>query len=191
MRHLTIVGLGNPGPAFEWSRHNAGYMILDLVAARQSSQFTYQPSLLADVAEFSHAGATVRMLKPQTGMNESGLAVAAAMAGEPLESLLLVYDDIAIDLGRLKYQFDASAGGHRGVEHIHKALDSRQFSRLKLGLGPSPRQDIYNFVTAPVALELREPYGRCVAAAATSILTWIELGVHQSMNRFNGSKLLA
>ncbi len=192
MRNLTVVGLGNPESVYQWSRHNAGYMVVDAIADTAGVHFSFDIELHAVVAEYEQGDALIRLIKPRTGMNDSGIAVAAAMKSRPLDSLLVVYDDVSLIMGRMRFQFSGSAGGHHGVENIHQQLDTREFSRLKLGLGPSPTGDRrFDFVTAPVFEPLRPDFTRCVAAAAAAVPVWVELGINKAMNKFNGAKLLA
>lgn len=188
MRELTVIGLGNTEAHYEWSRHQAGFMILDQVALNLGATFQFDDSLNALVAVLP--GTLTRLIKPQTGMNHSGNTVAAAMRGRPLSSLLLVYDDINVLLGALKYTVAASHGGHNGVKHVHETLGTNDFCALRFGFGPKPSGSKFEFVTEPVEEALRDPYTRCVAAAAKAVPAWCEFGMARASSLFNGKKLL-
>lgn len=187
MNMLTVAGLGNPEEHYIWSRHNAGYMVLDLIAERRKVAFGFEVRLNALVAYYEHGDKMIRLIKPQTGMNDSGLTLAAAMVGQPLDTLLVVYDDIALS-NTVRFQYKGSAGGHRGVESIHKQLDSRDFTKLKLGLGPAPKGDTKPFVTEPVPVEFREYFTLCVEVGAAAVPVWIDQGVERASCQFNGRK---
>lgn len=192
MKIVTVVGLGNPEPEYAWSRHNIGYRVLNALAASRGVSFTFDDKLGALTGQFAlDQDTTVLLVKPQINMNLSGTCLAAVMEGQPLDSLLLVYDDIAIDLGRMRFAFDSSAGGHRGVEDIHRRLDTRKFARLKVGLGPAPKGDKKPFVTLPVEEALRAPMLLCAERAAASVPSWIYLGTEKACNKYNGCNLLA
>lgn len=188
MRNLTIVGLGNPESKFEWSRHQAGFMVLDEVAVAHGATFTFDQAVDAYVATLPN---NIRLVKPWTGMNKSGFTVEAVMRALPLTSLLLVYDDIDIPVGAMKFALSASHGGHNGVRNVHETLATNNFSALRLGLGPKCSGDKYEFVTAPVEEALRDPFARCVKAAAAAVAVWCEFGHSRAANNFNGKKLLA
>lgn len=188
MCNLTIVGLGNPDPKFAWSRHQAGFMVLDEVARERGATFQFRPDVNAHIATLP---GNIRLVKPWTGMNESGFTVAALMRDMPLTSLLLVYDDIDIPLGAMKFALSASHGGHNGVRNVQEQLGTNNYSALRLGLGPKCAGDKYEFVTAPVAEALRDPFARCVNVAAASVPVWCEFGHARACNVFNGKKLLA
>ncbi|MBY0551854.1 MAG: aminoacyl-tRNA hydrolase [Candidatus Obscuribacterales bacterium] len=188
MRNLTIIGLGNPEPRFEWSRHQAGFMVVDEVAAAHGATFSYHPESKAYIATLP---GDIRLIKPWTGMNESGFTVEAVMRALPLTSLLLVYDDINVAFGAMKYTLAANPDRHNGVINVHEKLLTNNFSALRLGLGPKPSGDKYDFVTAPVPADMRQNYTRCVKAAADSVSVWCEFGHSRAANNFNGRKLLA
>ncbi len=131
-----LVGLGNPGPSYARTRHNLGWMVVEALAEDQGLSFKEVPALKSLVAE----GPQVRLLKPLTYMNLSGVAVALALErwAIPLEHLLVIHDDLDLPLGRLKFAPKGGAGGHRGVLSIIGALGTQEFPRLKLGIGRPP-----------------------------------------------------
>lgn len=137
---LVLVGLGNPGPKFTGTRHNVGFDIVNNFAARHGGTFSSKKSLQSDIAIANVGQCTVYVVKPRTFMNLSGDAVRAVMRQNsvPADALLVVADDMALDVGRLRLRAKGSAGGHNGLKSIESRLGSREYARLKVGVG-SPR----------------------------------------------------
>lgn len=137
---LVVVGLGNPGPRFTGTRHNVGFEVVDTFAARHGGTFSSQKGLQSDIAITNVGQRTVYVVKPRTFMNLSGDAVRAVMRQKnvPADALLVVADDMALDVGRLRLRAKGSAGGHNGLKSIESRLGSREYVRLKVGVG-SPR----------------------------------------------------
>lgn len=134
--HL-IVGLGNPGRQYEDTRHNIGFMVLDRLAASAGVAFQSAPKWQCHLAKLPESGTL--LLKPQTFMNLSGRAIRQVLAFHkwPPESMLVIYDDAALPLGRLRFREKGSAGGHNGIKSIIEHLGSDAFPRLKIGIGES------------------------------------------------------
>lgn len=133
-----LVGLGNPGEKYADTRHNVGFMVLERIAARGSSvAFRNQPRLRALLAEVGSGGDRMRLLMPQTYMNESGRAIRAALDWYRLDpsQLLVLVDDMDLPLGRLRLRASGSAGGHNGLRSIIQHLGSQEFARLRIGIG--------------------------------------------------------
>lgn len=132
-----VVGLGNPGEKYAGTRHNVGFMALDRLAASAAGGFRQQPKLQGLLAEVGQGPSRLRLLKPQTFMNESGRCVRAALdwfALEPCQLLVLV-DDMDLPLGRLRLRAAGSAGGHNGLRSTISHLGTQQFARLRIGIG--------------------------------------------------------
>lgn len=138
--NLVLVGLGNPGPRFTNTRHNIGFEVADLFVARNGGTFSADKKLQADVARTQVAGSTVHVVKPRTFMNLSGASVRSALkwCNAPPGALLVVADDMSLDVGRVRLRARGSAGGHNGLKSVEGALGSREYARLKVGIG-SPR----------------------------------------------------
>ncbi len=134
-----IVGLGNPGARYAANRHNIGYQTVDALAAAHRFDFN-RTEHRAQTAHGSIGGQRVILAKPQTWMNESGLAVAplARFYKIPIERLLIIYDDLDIPLGTLRFRNEGSSGGQRGVQSIIQHLGGQSFPRLRLGIGRPP-----------------------------------------------------
>ncbi len=132
-----LVGLGNPGEKYADTRHNVGFMVLERIAARGSSvAFRHQPRLRALLAEVGSGADRMRLLMPQTYMNESGRAIRAALDWYRLDpsQLLVLVDDMDLPLGRLRLRASGSAGGHNGLRSIIQHLGSQEFARLRIGI---------------------------------------------------------
>ncbi|MCL2030463.1 MAG: aminoacyl-tRNA hydrolase [Oscillospiraceae bacterium] len=180
-----IAGLGNPGDKYDETRHNAGFRVADVLAARwgvKLKKLKFQ-SLCAD------AGGKL-LLKPQLFMNRSGQAVrqAADFYKLPPERVLIIYDDVSLPTGRLRVRADGSDGGHNGVRDILYHLQSDRFPRVKIGVGAKahPEMDLADWVLSPFSPDERKRIADAVLRAADAAETVIALGPEEAMNRFNG-----
>ena len=139
-----VVGLGNPGANYEHTRHNVGFEVLDRLAEMSDLRFKRSFLLRGRVSTWQSGPLRVRLLKPQTYMNASGLAVRKAMKRDRLapEQVLVVFDDVELPVGKLRLRKQGGAGGHNGVKSIVDALDgAKNFARLRVGVGPRPSGD--------------------------------------------------
>lgn len=182
-----IVGLGNPGPRYERHRHNVGFQCLDRVARAYDIAVT-RTRFRARIGEGRLAGRRVVLLKPQTFMNDSGLAVAPAARWYkvPPERILVIYDDLDLPLGRLRLRPGGSSGGHRGIESIIVELGRSDFARARVGIGRPEFGDPVDYVLndfsreqEPIIEETRELVVRAVAC-------FVEEGIREAMNAYNG-----
>lgn len=132
-----VVGLGNPGPKYAGTRHNIGFMVLERLASREGVQFRQQSKLHGLASEVGHGEARLRLLMPQTYMNDSGRSIRAALDwfGFTPEQLLVLVDDMDIPLGRLRLRAQGSAGGHNGLRSTIQHLGTQAFPRLRIGIG--------------------------------------------------------
>nr|MBA2570220.1 aminoacyl-tRNA hydrolase [Chloroflexota bacterium] len=139
-----VVGLGNPGRQYEATRHNVGWMVLDRIADRAGWSGRAKARDAAAVARGRHGDLDLVLVKPTTYMNLSGLAVRKVLAREraPLEDLLVVVDDFALPLGRLRLREEGSAGGHNGLRSIIAEMGTQRFARLRVGIGEPSRQAV-------------------------------------------------
>jgi PTH1 family peptidyl-tRNA hydrolase len=136
----AVVGLGNPGPEYAATRHNAGFLLADAVAEHWNLP-PFRRAERARATEGAVGGVPVRILKPTTFMNRSGAALASLRADPtftPARDLLILVDDFQIPLGTFRLRPDGSAGGHNGLKSIEGALQSPQYARLRIGVGPLP-----------------------------------------------------
>ncbi|MFM7732971.1 MAG: aminoacyl-tRNA hydrolase [Cyanobium sp.] len=132
-----LVGLGNPGAKYADTRHNVGFMVLERLARRAAVSFRSQPRLHALLAELGNGEQRLRLLMPQTFMNDSGRAIRAALDWYRLDpsQLLVIVDDMDLPLGRLRLRATGSAGGHNGLRSTIQHLGSQDFARLRIGIG--------------------------------------------------------
>ena len=149
-----IAGLGNPGPEYEKTRHNTGFMSLDLLAARLQVKVSKE-RFKALTAQADFDGQRLLLMKPLTFMNASGIAIEAAahFYKIPPERVLVLFDDISLPVGKLRIRKNGSAGGHNGLKSIISCLGSDQFPRVKIGVGakPHPDYDLADWVLSTVS----------------------------------------
>ncbi len=183
-----VVGLGNPGPDYEGTRHNAGFLAVDRLAAETGVPLDAEAAQSA-VGEGLWRGEPLALAKPLTFMNRSGPAVAALLRRYGLEpaDALLVYDDLALPLGQIRLRGKGSAGGHNGVQSVIDALGSTEFPRLRIGVGDSfPPGGQVDYVLAPFDEDEQEAADAALDAAAEAALTFVRDGLQAAMNRHNG-----
>ena len=183
-----IVGLGNPGTKYAFTRHNAGFLCLELLAERQNAQIS-RIKFKGVLGETQLGGHRCLLLKPQTFMNNSGESVreAAAFYKIPPERILVIFDDVSLPCGKLRIRRKGSDGGHNGIKSIIYHLGSDAFPRIKLGIGekPNPEWDLADWVLSPFRKEeliaLREASEKACDAAQLIVCGDIE----QAMGLYN------
>ena len=183
---LLVVGLGNPGDNYARTRHNLGFMVADLLADRLGSKFKVHKRSGADVVSGRLAGHSVLVAKPRCYMNESGRQVGplAKFYSVPPAHIVVVHDDLDLDFGRIRLKIDGGEGGHNGLRSVASALGTKQFQRVRIGIGRPPgRKDPAAFVLENFsAAERGEVPTICEQAAdATELL--IELGLEPAQNQ--------
>ncbi len=184
-----IAGLGNPGREYEATRHNVGFMVVDLVAANARKSFVPGKGDYF-YSEMRHAGEDVVLVKPTTFMNNSGTAVkdAAKKFGADVSDLLVVYDDFNIPLGKLRLRKGGSDGGHNGIYSVIYSLNDDGFPRLRCGIGSEevvPGRDMAGFVLSEFEEDELARVEEMTKNAAEAVLTFIRSGIQVTMNRFN------
>ena len=184
---LIIVGLGNPEPQYLNTRHNAGWWLVDLLAERHRIDIKRAHSTTR-IGIGKIDGHTVALAKPRTYVNRSGNAVNYLLTrfGVGRDSLLVVYDEIALDAGKLRLRPRGSAAGHNGMKSIIDALGSQDFKRLRIGVGqPPPGTDRVGWVLGQMPEEDQRLVDDAIHRASDAIISLIEDGVYTAMNRFN------
>lgn len=182
-----LVGLGNPGPEYQLSRHNIGFLVLDALA--EAEGFRWSRSPLSETSEGTISGNRVLLLKPMTYMNLSGRAVAPVVRelGIALERVLVVHDDLDLPFGRLRFRKDGGDGGHKGVRSVAEAIGG-DFLRLKVGIGrPQRKEEVIDYVLSPFSQEQMERLPQLLERTTEAILSLLEEGLQIAMNRFNAS----
>jgi PTH1 family peptidyl-tRNA hydrolase len=176
----AVVGLGNPGPEYAATRHNAGFWLADAVVARWGFP-PFRRGERARVTEGEVEGVPVRVLKPTTYMNASGAALASLRADpafDPARDLLILVDDFAIPTGTFRLRAEGSAGGHNGLKSIENALLSQQYTRLRIGVGPLPdgTSDWSEYVLASFTPEQREQVEAIMPQLVDAVTKWVKEG---------------
>lgn len=179
-----IVGLGNPGRTYTHTRHNVGFDVLDIFAKRRKVRILGRQSR-ALVGRFDHYGEEILLVKPQTFMNESGTAVGALVRKHRLEpsDILVVYDDMDLPLGRLRIRLSGSSGGHKGMNSIIQHLHSREFPRIRIGIGH--QGEAVNHVLSRFSRKDREIMDVTIEQAADALDMILEEGIEAAMNVHN------
>jgi PTH1 family peptidyl-tRNA hydrolase len=187
-RQWLIVGLGNPGSEYEWTRHNLGFMLIDKLAQdaavevsrRECSSFTGRAVL---------EGSEVRLIKPRTFMNLSGEAVACFSAKDKIsvaDRLLVISDDLALPFGTIRIRARGSAGGHNGLKSIIAAVGSDEFIRLRIGIQPEhPVADAKRFVLDPFPRSVRGELEKILDRSAEALRAILRDGVLKAMTEYN------
>lgn len=186
---IVIVGLGNPGKQYEYTRHNIGFNIVDALADKYNISINKNKHK-ALIGEGKIGSQKVLFVKPLTYMNLSGESIREIVDFYKIlpEDLIVVYDDISLPLGNLRIRVKGSAGGHNGIKSLIQHLKTEQFPRLKVGIGgPRPHQNLADFVLERFSKEEQTILNTAVIDKSVSALeTWILEDIHQAMNQFNG-----
>ncbi|ATW26986.1 aminoacyl-tRNA hydrolase [Candidatus Formimonas warabiya] len=184
-----IAGLGNPGPRYETTRHNVGFMVVDLLAEKLSLDFKKQAHF-SSVAEGRLMHEKLVLMKPLTYMNLSGKAVADAynFYKIDLSELIIIYDDLDLEVGRLRVKPGGSAGGHKGMDSIIRQLASQNVPRVKIGIGRPSVEDVSDYVTMPFPDADWNLVKPVIEDAADAVELWIKEGITSAMNKYNAAR---
>jgi PTH1 family peptidyl-tRNA hydrolase len=185
-RHL-VVGLGNPGPRYAGNRHNAGFMVLDLLAQRLGGSFKAHKGR-ADVVEGRIARVPVVLAKPKSYMNESGgpIVSISRFFKVPVERITVVHDELDLPFGALRLKRGGGDGGHNGLRSASSALGSKDYARVRLGIGRPPgRQDPADYVLKDFSAVERKELGFVIDRAADAVETLLTQGLEAAQNQFN------
>jgi PTH1 family peptidyl-tRNA hydrolase len=180
-----IVGLGNPGPGYAGNRHNAGFMVVDELARRVGGRFTAHKTG-ADVLEARLAGRRVVLARPRSFMNVSGPAVAATARyfKIPPTDVIVVHDDLDLDFGVLRLKRGGGEGGHNGLRSISACLDTRDYLRVRFGIGRPPgRMDPADYVLRDFSASQREELGLLVDRCADVVEQLLTQGLAATQNQ--------
>jgi PTH1 family peptidyl-tRNA hydrolase len=182
-----VAGLGNPGSRYRGTRHNVGFDVMDVLAARHGLVFETAPANALQT-KWRRAEEAVLLVKPLTFMNVSGEAVGALchFYKVALPDLLIVCDDVNLPLGRLRLRGAGTEGGHNGLRSVAEQLGTIEYSRLRIGVGRGDdRRDLADHVTARFEAEELPGIEAAVARAADAVETWVGDGLAKAMNTFN------
>ena len=188
--HL-VVGLGNPGDKYFHTRHNAGFLALDYISQKVSTRID-RSKFKALVGEAVIGDKRVLLMKPQTFMNLSGEAVAEAAKFYKIapENIIVIFDDISLDVGRMRVRRDGSAGGHNGIKSIIACIGSEKFPRIKIGVGqkPHPDFDLADWVLSEFSKEDKEKLFNMFGYSYDGLLKLLENDIDGAMQLCNSAK---
>jgi PTH1 family peptidyl-tRNA hydrolase len=184
-----IVGLGNPGEEYEWTRHNLGFMLVDLLAQSAGAQVK-RKDCRALVGRALIEGEKVELVKPQTYMNLSGESVSClfAKAGPDAKAseMIVISDDLALPFGQIRLRAKGSAGGHNGLKSIISCLKTEEFIRLRIGIKPEhPVSDAKQFVLEEFSRKEREDVEKILEKCADAVRACLRDGIEKAMAQFN------
>ena len=185
------MGLGNPGKDYVRTRHNCGFRALDILAEKLGCKVD-KGKFQGLYGQCTFEGRKLFLLKPLTYMNLSGRSVVqlSAYYNIPPQRIVVLFDDISLDIGRLRIRGDGSAGGHNGIKSIISELGSQDFPRVKIGVGgkPSADADLADWVLSCFSAQEENSLSSALERAADAALVIVSRGVSEAANRFNASK---
>jgi PTH1 family peptidyl-tRNA hydrolase len=181
----VVVGLGNPGRQYAGTRHNVGFAVIDALAAGPTAA-AFRSRFQAQLAEVTEDGLTLLLVKPETFMNLSGQCVRQVVDFYklPLDDLLVVCDDFALPLGKLRVRAKGTHGGHNGLRNIQDHLGTTEYARLRIGVG-EPKEVAVDHVLGRFRPGERPAIDDAVVRATQAVLVWARQGIATCMNRFN------
>jgi len=183
-----IVCLGNPGEKYTFTRHNAGFLTADYISQKENISIN-KLKFKALCGEMKIGNTRALIMKPQTFMNLSGEAVSAAASFYkiPPEKVLVVFDDVELDVGKMRIRRNGSAGGHNGIKSIILNLNSDNFPRVKIGVGkkPSPEYDLANWVLGKIPKADQKALYEVIEKSADAVKLIVEGDISGAMNKFN------
>lgn len=182
-----IIGLGNPGKKYELTRHNIGFIVLDYFSKKINKPIS-KIKFKSYYNEVFIGSEKVILLKPQTYMNLSGEAVRSVVEyyGIDLEDILIIYDDVDIEFGKIRIRKNGSGGTHNGMKNIIYHLNSDQFSRIRIGIGKPVHTELINYVLERFPKDNWDELRTVVIKASEAIETFIADGIDSTMNNYNG-----
>ncbi|MCW2553120.1 MAG: Peptidyl-tRNA hydrolase [Mycobacterium sp.] len=182
---LLVVGLGNPGPRYETTRHNLGFLVADILADRIGSGFKVHKRSGAEVATGRLGGRSIVLAKPRVYMNESGRQVgplANFYSVDPAD-VIAIHDELDIDFGRIRLKLGGGEGGHNGLRSVASALGTKDFQRVRIGIGRPPgRKDPATYVLENFSAAERQEVGTICEQAADATELLIQLGLETAQN---------
>lgn len=186
-----IVGLGNPGKQYERTRHNCGFRAVDFLADKLGCKID-KSKFQGLYGTVNYGGKKLYLLKPQTFMNLSGRSVLqlSAYFSIPPQRIIVMFDDISLEPGRLRVRPNGSAGGHNGIKSIISELGSQDFPRVKIGVGAKahPEQDLADWVLSSFSASEEKALVSALENAGNAALCIIDKSVAEAANRYNGTK---
>ncbi|MCS7168016.1 MAG: aminoacyl-tRNA hydrolase [Gemmatales bacterium] len=183
-----VVGLGNPEPRYQGTRHNVGFDVVDRLASQLAPGQAWQRDFYSLLIKAVADSQALLLVKPQTYMNRSGMAVAALVQfyQVPFSDLLVICDDLNLPLGQLRLRARGSCGGHKGLLDVERQLGTTDYPRLRIGIGSPPLgQGAADYVLQRFHPEEQPVIEEAVQRAAQAVFVWATQGIEAAMNRFN------
>ena len=182
-----IVGLGNIGDKYIFTRHNAGFMVIDSFALNSNLNYRENSKLKCLMTNIRDGYEDYLLIKPTTFMNLSGEAVRAVMDYYKIkiEDILIIYDDLSLELGKIRFRANGSDGGHNGIKSVIKHLGTNNIARLKIGIGPQPNIPSEVFVLQNFSKEELEILKTTISRAKEAIDCYFKEGIAIAQNKFN------
>ena len=187
---FLIVGLGNPGADYAKTRHNAGFLLVEKLAAQWRASWSVERKFQARVARAERGGRTVILAEPQTFMNLSGESAGALVKFYqlPLERILVVVDDADLPLGEIRLRPGGGTGGHHGLESVMQHVGSREYARLRIGIGrKDAARQITGHVLGKFSADENALLDKILERAAGQLECWLDAGIQKAMSQFNGA----
>ena len=185
---MILFGLGNPGARYEKTRHNAGWQVLDLLVERHGGTFKRTRLLNGEVADIRVGDKVLRLVKPGSFMNLVGPVYFRALEvyDDAPETALVLVDDFQLPMGRLRFRSQGSAGGHNGLRSIERCLNTQEYPRLKIGIGPAPAGARWaDYVLRRYDARQRRALPELLDRAGDACEAWARTGIQAASNRFN------
>jgi PTH1 family peptidyl-tRNA hydrolase len=191
MSTYIVAGLGNPGPTYQWTRHNAGFLFLDRLAHLENITIS-KKAFSGFSGEWDFAGHRLILIKPQTFMNLSGKSVMQALQFHklPLSNLIVIHDELDLPFGTVRFKQGGGHGGHNGLRSIMENLGKGDFVRLRIGIGKSPHGDTTDHVLGRIPPEQMEVLPRVLDGGKEMLEVMLTEGLPKSMSLFNNKNYL-
>jgi len=189
---FLIVGLGNYPKEYDLTRHNIGFMCVDNIADKYGAEFKTENKFKADIASCNINNEKVILVKPLTFMNLSGEAIQKIVAFYKIEpeNIFVIYDDLSIELGKFRFRANGTDGGHNGIKSIINLLGTKNFPRLKVGIGPQPQFiKSESFVLQRFSNEQIDLLNKVVLKSVDATEDFLRFGINEAQNKYNGMNL--
>lgn len=190
---FLIAGLGNPGQKYAGTRHNIGFMVTGNLAEKHDIRGIFQSKFNAIVGKGRINDAEVLIVQPQTYMNLSGQAVQAALHWYKIDvkKLFVIYDDISLDFGRIRFRPSGTAGSHNGIKSIISYCGTENFARLKVGIGPNPGEHLWSsYVLQQFSVSEKKDLPKIIETCTECVEFYLKEGINSAMNKYNGLDVL-
>lgn len=188
-----IVGLGNPGEKYKNTRHNMGFMVTEALASKYDIKGSFNSKFNAIVGKGMVKDAEVLIVQPLTYMNLSGEAVSKVMNWYKLtiSDLLVVFDDVSLDIGKMRFRPEGSAGGHNGIKSIISCCGGQNFSRLKVGIGPNPGEHLWaSYVLEKFTEGESKILKKIIPLSVEAVEDCLLMGINFAQNKYNGIDII-